>query len=312
MHTVEIENYKHTIYIPSDLSECSPAQYIDMCDLIFQYQAQKIDHDTFQVHAIYKLMYMKPAKSKTDEDLAEKTIKIEQLKPLINSFFETETVFDEQNNESLRYQIKQLYSHNPIPKFKPVWHNYYGPSDGFTNVKFGEYLDALRLFQEFHATNNMQLLYNIAAILYRPKQKFHFVNKYKSDYDGDCRIAYNAVHIEARAKTFKYAPIGFIYGVYLFFASFQKFVSTAQIQWGDRVINFSLLFDEDDDSNFESEIPSLGMDAMLFSLAESGAFGNIEQVAKTSFWTIMVKMYDARKREIDEKKQLDNAKSTAT
>ena len=310
MHTIEIESYAHTIYFPSDLSECNSAQYIDICELIFLYQNQKIDLDTLKTHAVYKLMNMKVAKSKNDDDFLNKLANIEQLKPLIDAFFEVETIYDNDNKPIDQYQIKQYYSHNPIPKFCPLWIYYYGPQNGFTNVTFGEYLDAMRAFLEFNVSGNVQLLYNIAAILYRPKQKLHFVNKHLPAYNGDCRIPYNSVQVPARAKTFKYAPIGFIYGVYLYFASFQKFISTAQIQWGDRSINFSILFDDDADTDFVSDHASLGMDALVFSLAEGGAFGNIEQVAKTPFWTIMVKMYDARKQQLDEKKQSENAKSS--
>ena len=50
-------------------------------------------------------------------------------------------------------------------------------------------------------------------------------------------------------------------------------------------------------------MPGIGMDSIAFSIAESGAFGNIEQVRKTNFWQIMVRMYDLRRTDLERQKQ---------
>ena len=38
---------------------------------------------------------------------------------------------------------------------------------------------------------------------------------------------------------------------------------------------------------------------MLYSMAESGIFGELEKVRKTNFWEIFIRMYDIRKRDLD-------------
>jgi hypothetical protein len=175
-------------------------------------------------------------------------------------------------------------------------------------MTFGEYTDALRLFLDFHATGDMEILKLITALFYRPKKSFHFIKKRLSSYDGDIREPYNSKLLETNAKQLKNAPIGFVYGFYMLFASFQKFLIDAKIMWGGKEIDFAILFENSDTEQSSTEdLPGIGMDAIAFSMAESGTFGNIEQVRKTNFWDIMVRMYDLRRTDLERQKQEKNA-----
>lgn len=301
MHIIETDKIKR--YIPADLSECDTQQYIAMCELLFLYQTQKITPDEMLTHAVYKLMNMKPIESKSENEELQKLGNITLIKELIESSF-----FEKEELEEGGYNLKiiQNYIENPVPVFKPLWKNYYGPENAFKNVKIGEYTDALKLFLQFNATGEMDLLYEFVATLYRPKKPFNFITKHFNSYDGDCRIQYNSNKLEKRIKAFKYAPIGFIYGVYLYFASFQIIVSAGEITWGDKTLNLSILFTGGTAAP-EIEAADIGLDSIVFAMAESGAFGDFEKVQKTSFWTMMIKMYDARVKQLQLEKQQENA-----
>lgn len=286
-------------YLPSDLSECDAREYIEMCQLIFQLQNGQISYDDLKTYAVYKLMDMVPSKkANTEEELTNKYGNVYRLAQQIESFFDTDA-------EGLK-TIKQHYIHNPLPSFRPAWKRYYGPTDQFMNIKFSEYTDALRLFYEFNATGEMELLYDMVAILYRPKKCFHFIKKQLNSYDGDIREAYNIHTIQKRAKVFKYAPLGFIYGVYLYFASFQKFISSAKVPWGGKELDLSILFEAaDSDTSYEQDetIPDIGMDSVMFMMAESGAFGTRQELDNTSIWMIWIRMYEIRRKDLELKKQ---------
>jgi hypothetical protein len=297
MHTIEIPESNIKRYIPSDLSECDAQQYMDMCELIFHFQNEAISYDELRTHAAYKLMNMKPSKA-TDED-EEKFSNIYLISELIDSFFEE----DAKGQKT----IKQYYIHNPVPKFKPLWKTLYGPSDSFMNMTFGEYTDALRLFHDFHATGDMEILKLITALFYRPKKSFLFIKKRLADYNGDVREPYNSHNLEARAKTLNNAPIGFVYGFYLLFASFQKYIVDAKIMWSGKEIDFAILFESSGNEEPSNQTPGIGMDAIAFSIAESGTFGTIEEVRKADFWQIMVRMYDLRRTDLERQKPENNA-----
>jgi hypothetical protein len=301
MHVIESPETNIKRYIPSDLSECDQQQYMDMCELIFYYQNQQITYDEFRIHAVYKLMNMVPSKKEGDDDDL-KFANIYLISELIDDFFDT----DEQGQKI----IKQYYIHNPIPSFRPLFKTLYGPSDSFMNMTFGEYTDALRLFLDFHATGDMELLKLLTALFYRPKKSFHFIKKRLSSYDGDIREPYNSKLLEINVEQLKHAHIGFVYGFYLLFASFQKYLIDAKIPWGGKEIDFSILFESGKEESNEPEsddIPGIGMDSIAFSLAESGTFGNIEQVRNTNFWDIMVRMYDLRRTDLERQNHEKNA-----
>lgn len=310
MHTIEIPDTNQRYYIPEDLSECDKTQYLDISELIFQYQNQIINYDEFRTHAIYRLLNMKPAKVSQDltelelEDQQIKFANIYQLSELIDSFFYVE------NDVKI---IKQEYIHNPVPRFKPTLKTYYGPSDSFMNMTFGEYLDGMRLFHDFHATGDMTYLKLLAAVFYRPKKSFHCLKKHLANYDGDIREVYNHHTIEARAKEMQLAPIGFIYGFYLLFASFQKHLIEAVITWGGQELDLSILFETSkEDSGSSDKVPGIGMDSIAFSLAASGEFGTLEKVRKIEFWIIIVRMYELRRTDLERQKNEKNASNKST
>jgi hypothetical protein len=287
MHSVDIPEAKITRYIPKDLSECDAQQYMDMCELIFYFQNQQIDYDEFRTHAIYKLMNMKPTKKVSDEE-ESKFSNIYQLSELIDSFFEL--------NEDGQRTIKQYYIDNPVPKIKILFKTFYGPEDGFNNMTFGEYRDALRFFHDFHATGDMEYLKLLTAVFYRPKKWFK-------------KMPYNTKDLDKRIAQYKYAPIGFVYGVYLLFASFQKYLVDAKIMWSGKELDLSILFDSStkSDEPDSAVMPGIGMDSVAFSMAESGVFGTLKEVDETDFWDIIVRMYDIRKTALEQEKQTNNA-----
>lgn len=298
MHTIEIPEAKVKRYIPSDLSECDAQQYMDMCELIFHFQNDAIDYDEFRSHAIYKLMNMKPSDSVDNEE--EKFSNVYMLSELIDDFFD----IDEKGVKT----IKQYYTHNPVPSFKPLWKTYHGPADQFRDMTFGEYRDGLRLFHDFHATGDMHILTLLTAVFYRPKKSFHFIKKQLSNYDGNIRDRYNSNTLDQRATGLKNAPIGFVYGFYLLFASFQKYIVDAKILWGGQEIDFSILFESNkSEESSSNQVPGIGMDSIAFSMAESGTFGNIKEVDNTNFWEIFARMYDLRRTDLERIKHEANA-----
>jgi hypothetical protein len=308
MHSIDIPEAKITRYLPSDLSECDQQQYIDMCELIFHFQNDAINYDEFRTHAVYKLMNMIPKtvkelESQTEEQKAiqaERFANIYMISELIDDFFD----IDEKGIKT----IKQYYTNNPVPSFKPLWKTYYGPADGFRDMTFGEYRDGLRLFHDFHATGDMHILTLLTAVFYRPKKSFHFIKKQLANYDGNIRERYNSNTLDERAKGLKLAPIGFIYGFYLLFASFQKYLIDAKILWGGQEIDFSILFESSKtDESTTNDVPGIGMDSIAFSMAESGTFGTIKEVDNTNFWEIFARMYDLRRTDLERIKQEANA-----
>lgn len=273
MHIIEFET-KGKRYLPEDLSECDSRQYTEVSALIYLYHIGKINYEDFRIHALYKLLDMKPVKGYFDQDV--KYSKIYELSILIDTFFE--------DNEEGQKIIKQYYINNPIPNFKGILIDYYGPADEFNDITFGEYLAALEAFVDFNQTQENQYLYKLAAILYR------------IGFFG-VKTPYESKTVDKRAYFFRHQHIGIIYGIYLYFASFQKYLATAKLFVEGNEIDLSVLFEGKSD---KSSLPGIGMKGILYTMAESGVFGNVAETNKTPLWEIMVRMYDIVKRNKDQ------------
>lgn len=305
MITLEIPHTGTTLYLPEDLSECDPRQYADVCELIYRFNSGQIIYNTFKIQAVYKLLNLIPGKTElNEEEDLHKNANISQLADFIDGFFEPHP------DNPQKTVIKQNYIHNHIPKIKPLWRTYYGPSDQFRNVSFGEYTDAVNLFSEYEKTKDDECLYLLMAIFYRKKRKFHRLrNLFK--YKADVREAYNEDTIEARAKIFKNQPIGLVYGFYLFMASFHKYLTNCVLQLNGKEINIGLLFQESSEKVTTSNMPGLGLKSIEYQISETNVFGTNKEVRETNLWEILIRLYDITKRDADEKARQKEAERKA-
>jgi hypothetical protein len=278
MHTIEITEINKTLYLPENLAECNQQQFIDMAQLLMLNQTGELDYEAMRIQAVYKLLDIKRFKTQ-DED--EKLSNIFVISQLIDTFF----VIDNNGQKSIKLDFFEC----PIQLFNPFIVPIHGPKSVFKDLTFGEYLDALRLFFQFQSTPDIMLLKAITAILLR--------RQYLYSYN---RIAYNPDKVDKAIENLKYAPVGLFYGVYLWFAAFQKFISSAQIPWAGKTLNFSLLFDATGNDN-KPEHEDIGMDSIFFALAENGTFGNAKETKQTKLIEVLIKMYDIRIKELNQK-----------
>lgn len=287
MRLIEIPAIKFKKYVPEQLSECDFLQYIEISALIFKYQIGEITYEQFRILAFYKLLEMKPVNSEKID--LEKQSNLYQFSQFIDLFFEEN---EAKENEAKKKVIKQYYIDNKIPSIRAGIFKHYGPSNEFNNVTFGEYIDGLEAFIDFNQTGEMIYLYRLLAIFYRKPKLI------KSSYD--IRRTYDANDVEKRTELFKHQYIGIVYGFYLYFASFQKYLTSVKIFVEGNEIDLSILYEQNSD-DYKSDIPGIGMKGVLFSMAESGVFGDQTETRNTSLWLVMIKMYDIVKRNADEK-----------
>jgi len=286
MRTVEIPDLNLTYNIPETLGECSKEEYLSISYLIFMYLNGSVSYEEFRIHAITKLMNIKVSEAFSEDIDIHSNIYL--LSELMSSYFED----TEDGSKKIVLDFLQI----KIPSAKIGLHTYYGPEESLFTLTYGEFADASRVFDEFHSSGDVHCLFLLAAILYRKRK---LLTKE--------RIRYNSKKIDKAAKHFtKHTSCSFIYGVYLQFTAFRQYLPVAEIPWGGQVLNFEILFENEETS--ETTIPGIGAESMVFSLAESGVFGSTEKVRNTNFLEIMIHLYDLRKRDIENQKK-ENAKS---
>lgn len=275
MNYIEVKEENIKFNMPEHLGECSQKEYMLMCRLFFQYQTGKLDLEQFKYVAVYHLLNLKPSKRKLNkQDQEDMQANIYQLSQLVGSFFE-------EKEEKL--YIRQEYQHNPIPVINTGFRKYYGPEDYFNDVVFGQYVDGLNLFGAFHANGDVELLYKLCAIFYKPKGKY-----------------YNSKNVDKIANRLKNVDFGYIYGFYMLFASFQHYLTNAAISIEGKPIDLSILFKGGSAEN-PSGLQGIGMKSTSFTLAETGILGNLRQVENTLMWEVLLLMYKVMKDDKDSK-----------
>lgn len=281
MLRIDIPEKKIKRYLPTHLGECDKYQYINMCGLIYKYMHGLIDLTELKTTGLYFLLNMKRKHAPFGIGDDEKFGNISMLADKLDLFFETD--------DFGRLVIYQDYIDNKVPTFRPSIRKLHGPENSFTNFTFGEYREAVRLFNDYEATQDTFLLYMLSALMYRPKTFFK-IDKY------------DAHKAEKRAKMLKkYAPMGFIWGNYLWFASFQKYLVSSEILWNGQNLDLSIIFELNEQSNETfgaASLPGIGMDSIAFAMAESGAFGTLKDVDATNMWVMLVRMYELKRNEL--------------
>lgn len=289
MRHIEIPALKLSYNLPETLAECNQKEYLALSYLCLQYLSGLVTYEEFRIHTVCKLLNIKVSKRFTNDDDINANIYL--LSELCSSYFEDTP----EGSKKIILDFLQI----KIPFVKTTFKTFYGPKESLFEITYGEFADASRIFDDFHASGDVFNLYLLAAILYREKKPFS--NK---------RKPYKPHALEKQAIHFKkYVSASFIYGVYLQFVAFKQYLPTAQIPWSGKFLNFEILF-EGSDSDSETAIPGIGADSMVFSLAESAVFGSTEQVRATNFLEIMIHLYDLRKRDLErEQKEKKNANS---
>lgn len=293
MILLEIPETNRKIYLPEDLAECDGQQYADACLLIFQFQQGKLTYEDFRIEMLYRLLNLKKGRTKLAADQKEEmTSTIYLLSQRIDSFFE--------QDENDKMVIKQYYIKNHTPTIRDAFQKWYGPADEFNDITFGQYVDALNVYSLLEQKPNEDLLFRLMAIFYNKKGQ-----------------KYDPKKVEDNAPRFRYVHFGRVYGFFLLFASFQKYLFSAKVYYQGNELDLSILFEKDskEKDTVESKIPGIGMLSVAHQLAESGVYGPIQEVRKTDFWEIMLRLYDIRKRDLDHeadrKKQEETAKANS-
>ncbi len=291
MICLEIPETRRRIYLPADLAECDERQYADASLLLYRYGQNELDYFDFRVEMIYKMLNLKKGGGKlVAAQVEEMNSNIYMLSQFIDSFF--------QKDEEDKLVIKQYYTHNHTPVVKDSFRNWYGPADNFDDITFGQYIDALNLYAHLEKEKSKDLLYMFMATFY-----FH---KWKE---------YDPRKVEKRAKVFRHVHFGRVYGFFLLFASFQKYLFSATVNYQGTELDLSILFASGEKETVKSDIPGIGMLSIAHQLAESGVYGPIKEVRQTNFWEVILRLYDIRKRDLDNlasrKKDEEKAKAAA-
>lgn len=265
MHKISFNNL--TREFPEIISEMTGPQYRSFAYLEMLRQLGQISMTDLEVRFVYAALNMVRV---SRSPLVVENIR--QLRALVRPYFTTQT------HKGKTATIVDLnFVENPLPSFQVGDVTLLGPSTALQNCTYEEvFIGAHAALLEFSTTMELEALDRLTAALYRPA-----VNGKRPKYDPET--------VEDHLHLAKQLHAQDKFGVYLFFASCLKFITTADtLDIGSgTTVNIAQLFKPDPSQKGSKGIGPIGL---IYSIAESGVFGNARETASQGVYDVLIRM----------------------
>lgn len=272
-------NYDKKVYFPESLSECNAREYQHICRLAYEYHTRQISYQEFLTNAVFAILNPKPQKKiRTIDEDRQYWMNIAYLEQFVEKFFQID-------HESNQVQLINHLTERKIKSFRIWFTKYHAPLDGFIKNTYGQWEDAVSIILDHYQFPQEENLYKVLAIFFLP--------------EGE---KYNQEKSFARVPKFKHLDKGIVYGFFLHITAFMNYLNTASVDIAGQQVDLSIIFDSND-TEYKSPRPGIGIKDTAFQMAESGVFGNYEDVRQSNLWDMLLRMYSMTKMHLDQKDQ---------
>ena len=296
MHQIEIPSKNVVIKFPSEIDEMTNQQFVRYLFYVLQYIDGNIDEQKFKYSLTILLLeirrgFLHPFMS--DDRIKEAEANLVRISELMSGFIEDEP-------QTGRREFKLKSHRNFVPRIR----NYHGPRNGFENLTYCEYRVARGYFKAYAQDNNESDLNHLVAVLYRPAKFMWFFRKNLKSCDGEIRVPFNSksnpLFLNRRVKRIAKVPFHIRYSVFIYFSACEDFLKTGRPMVDGNEIDLSKLYTTEGEGTGKADV---GLVGLLFSLAETGVFGSIDQTDNTNLWDIMIRLYQVcmQMQEIEDK-----------
>lgn len=171
----------------------------------------------------------------------------------------------------------------------PEWRYLRGPMSHGADMTFGEFRHAVAAINKFNAGHDPLDLQALCAILYRPP-----VEKKGCVAREPFREQYMSRYMGLVSSMPEWAQ----WGVYSWFAYFCEYLFTGSFIIDGLELCFEPVFSRSkrETSDRTDSVQSLGMNSILYSVAESGVFGNAKATDDTLLMRVLMKLLDDKQR----------------
>ena len=185
---------------------------------------------------------------------------------------------DEEKCISLRFDTTQ--------NLLPDWRGLIGPKSHGADLTFGEFraaTAAMNLYTDGHLNSDLLAL---TAVLYRMK---------------DVRTGRRRVFVEDELPglmndVVRVMPQWLQWGVYAWFARFCEYLLTGEFVIDGQTVTFAPVFGRRDKDAPRAAGQDLGLNSILYTVAESGVFGTAAETDRAPLLRVLLKLLDDKQR----------------
>lgn len=196
--------------------------------------------------------------------------------------------------EDGRNGIQIALTYDSLVNLLPCYGPLFGPASYGADLTFGEFRRAITAMNNYTQEHDEISLLALCGILYRKVEKVDGVKQ---------RIPFKQALLSNYMQAATRIPEHLRWGIYAWFSNFCEYVYTGTFIIDGKEICFAPLFErsKSDDGNVGNS-QDLGMTSILYSVAESGVFGNADQTDNTLLLSVLMKMLND-KQHIDQLKK---------
>jgi hypothetical protein len=264
---------------PESISEMTESQFRYFSFLEMNRQTGKLTMEELEVLFVYFAMGMLRA---SDTPLVIENVT--NLRKLVQPYFTTQTL------KGKKYTILDLnFVSNLIPVIEIDGTKLYGPAEALQDCSYEQvFVHAQNALLDFSNDREETYLDQLTAVLYRPKK-------------NGKREKFNSETYEAQLELIKKLQPEIKFAVYLFFASCHKFITTATNLniGGGTSMDVAQLFKPDPS---QGQAKGIGPAGIIFTIAESGVFGNARETAGENVFTILSRMVQLHEQYKEQKR----------
>lgn len=184
---------------------------------------------------------------------------------------------------------EMVLTYDSTVNLMPEWNCIRGPMSHGADLTFGEFRHATAAVNKYNAGHDPIDLQALCAILYRPS-----INKRGCIMREPFREQYMSRYMGLVSDM----PEWMQWGIYAWFAYFCQYLFTGTFIIDGLELCFAPVFDRHRKSPDAQPgiIQNLGMNSVLYSVAESGVFGNVDATDDTLLLRVMMKLLDDKQR----------------
>lgn len=184
---------------------------------------------------------------------------------------------------------EMVLTYDSTVNLMPEWNCIRGPMSHGADLTFGEFRHATAAVNKYNAGHDPIDLQALCAILYRPS-----INKRGCIMREPFREQYMSRYMGLVSDM----PEWMQWGIYAWFAYFCQYLFTGTFIIDELELCFAPVFDRHRKSPDAQPgiIQNLGMNSVLYSVAESGVFGNVDATDDTLLLRVMMKLLDDKQR----------------
>lgn len=196
---------------------------------------------------------------------------------------------DEDTTNGGAVVVSAALTYDSTVNLLPEWRYLRGPLSHGADLTFGEFRQAAAVLNKYNAGHDPMDLRALCAILYRKPIK-----------DKGCvsREPFRLQYMGRYMGLVREMPERVQWGVYAWFAYFCEYLFTGSFIIDGLELCFAPVFDRSKkDADAEpGTVQNLGMNSVLYSVAESGIFGNADATDDTLLLRVMMKLLDDKQR----------------